>query len=360
MAVREIKTRLSIDGERQFKEALSDAQREMRTLNSEMKVAKAEFDRTGDAETLLKNKTSILNAQIKQQTQIVQALEKAVDDAASAYGTADRRTDGYRIQLNNARAALVKLETQLDDTNREMTDMGRDARKIGRQLESGLGDAADDTRKKLEDMYDAIGRDIGDIRGSVQISAAIDIAQGVADAVGGVAGMVQDVIGGAISLADETLEQRQREAYLRFNARANGYTDEQVESLRMQAAAVTGDQDAAIEGISNLTQSTIGFEGVQAATDALLAASTVYQDTMKFENLAESFLAALKSGQLTGQIDELLFERLGIDEEAFRAEFEAASTEGARNLLLMEQLQQAGLMQRYAAMQLDPDIARVM
>ena len=64
MANREIKTKLTLDGERQFKQAMSEAADALKTLDAEQKLAKAQFEATGDAETYATERTRILKEQI--------------------------------------------------------------------------------------------------------------------------------------------------------------------------------------------------------------------------------------------------------------------------------------------------------
>ncbi|MBQ8617641.1 MAG: hypothetical protein IJ418_09015, partial [Clostridia bacterium] len=134
MAVREIKTTLAIDGEKAFNKAITEAGRNMRVMASEIKAAAADFDLTGDEMDFLSRKSKSLNSQIDQQEKIIKALEGAVADAAKTYGEASSQADGYRIKLNNAQASMAKLKKELEDSTREMTELGRDAGRVGRQL----------------------------------------------------------------------------------------------------------------------------------------------------------------------------------------------------------------------------------
>ena len=110
---REIKTTLALDGEKAFKQGLADAARQMRVLDSEMKSTKASFAGNEKSLESLTARGKIFERQVAQQKEVVAALAKAVKESAQKYGEADRRTDGYRINLNNATAALAKMERDL-------------------------------------------------------------------------------------------------------------------------------------------------------------------------------------------------------------------------------------------------------
>ncbi len=123
---REIKTTLAIDGEQQFKAAMDEAYRGMKVLGSEMKLNTAVFGDNASSLEGLTKKGEILGKQISQQKEIVAALSKAVEDSAASYGESDKRTDAYRIKLNNATAALNKMEGELSDNEKAVKDFGKE------------------------------------------------------------------------------------------------------------------------------------------------------------------------------------------------------------------------------------------
>ena len=151
MAVREIKTSISLDGEKAFRQAVNDASRAMRVMNAELKAIGAEFGVTGDKQQFLTQKSNNLRQAIAQQEQIVQALSGAVRESAKEYGDAANQTDGYRIKLANATAALNRMKQELAATDREAEELGRDSTRVGRQIEDGIGDGAKEAQESLSD-----------------------------------------------------------------------------------------------------------------------------------------------------------------------------------------------------------------
>ncbi|MDD4280387.1 MAG: hypothetical protein PHX74_11720 [Candidatus Sumerlaeales bacterium] len=153
MAAREIKTTLALDGEKQFKAGMDDAYRAMKVLGSEMKVNTAEFGKNAQSMDGLVGKQKNLASMQEQQKKIVEALNKAVEESAQAYGESDKRTDAYRIKLNNAKASLVGIESQLEQTNTDIENFGNETTKaekktidwkgklgeLDQQLDKGIG-----------------------------------------------------------------------------------------------------------------------------------------------------------------------------------------------------------------------------
>ena len=320
MAVREIKTTLAIDGEKAFNKAITEAGRNMRVMASEIKAAAADFDLTGDEMDFLSRKSKSLNSQIDQQEKIIKALEGAVADAAKTYGEASSQADGYRIKLNNAQASMAKLKKELEDSTREMTELGRDAGRVGRQLETGIGDAADEVSRKFDKMVNHIDQDLVDIKGAVEFSALADVGDMLS---GGV-----DVVVNAVSgLTEGTLDYRRQMAILKQNAKDMGFDPDWLKQQAVGIAALTGDMGGAVEAVSNLARVAPDVDSFKLVMDRLMGATIAWPDTFKIENLAESLQESLAGGAVTGAYSELM-SRLGLDIDTINKSIEEAAKKG--------------------------------
>lgn len=323
MAVREIKTTLAVDGEKAFNKAVTEAGRNMRVMASEMKAAAADFNLTGDEMDYLGRKSQSLKGQIDQQEAIIRALEGAVADAAKEYGEASAKADGYRIKLNNAQASMAKLKKELEDANREMTDMGRDAGRVGRQLEEGIGDAAEDVSRKFDKMVNQLDQNLIDIRSSVEFSALADIG----DMLSGGVDLVVNAVSG---LTEGTLDYRRQMAILEQNAKDLGFDPSWLKQQATGIAALTGDMDGAVEAVSNLARVAPDMDSFTLVMNRLLGAAIAWPDTLKIENLAESLQESLSGRQITGAYSELM-SRLSMDADAINKSLEEAFKRGGQD-----------------------------
>lgn len=305
MPVREIKTSLALDGEKAFKQAIADASRQLRVMNADLKAVAAEFDLTGDKEQMLTQKSGILKTEISQQEKIVEALNRAVKESAEAFGDSSNKTDGYRIKLSNAKASLSKLKSELQDADREAEEFGRDSVKVGRQIEDGIGDSAEDAEKSVKGLIDRMSEDIGSIKGSAAYTVTTNIMGSVVDAVQGLLGFVE-----------ENRDYRRQMSYLQEAAKTAGKDWVDVQEFLFQIASLTGDMDGAFEATSNLLKTGLDNAGIQNAIDLFTGAGILWGDTFKIENLAESFQESVASGEATGAYAELI-ERLGKDVESY-------------------------------------------
>ena len=247
MAVkREIRTTLALDGENEYKKALSEAQRGLRVLGSELKLASAEFETNGDKQAFLTAKSQTLRSEIAQQEEIVKSLEGAVKDAGEKYGETAKATDDYQIKLNSAKATLEKMRRELDATDREAQDLGRDSVRVGRQLEDGIGDGADQAKESLESMAAQMKQSLEEIKSSSFVTAA-----------GSAWNMAQGVYQSASSLVESTRDYRMTVAKFKQTVEDNGFDYEWAQEQVNEVAGITGDLESAMAGVKALKRAGI-------------------------------------------------------------------------------------------------------
>lgn len=141
MATRDVKARVALEGEQQYKAALSELTKGNQVLNSEMKKLQAEYKGNAESTEFLTKKGEILERQLLQQRDKVEVLRKAVAESAQQFGEADKRTQDYIIKLNNAEAAEFNLQHAIDENTQALQNNGQ-------QMVS-LGDVADQLAGKL-------------------------------------------------------------------------------------------------------------------------------------------------------------------------------------------------------------------
>ncbi len=191
MATRVISTRLAVDGEAEFKKQMSSVNGELRNLKTEMQLTDAQFK--GQANTLdyLTQKDKLLRAEVEQQAEKVRALETALEDATKAYGEADSRTDKYQQQLNQAKAALVNLNREVETNAQYMDEAAKSSKNTAKSI--------DEYGKSTKDAKGGV-KSLGDLIKANLTSEAI---------IGGVkalAGAMKEAASAAIELGKESVE----------------------------------------------------------------------------------------------------------------------------------------------------------
>lgn len=313
--VREIKTTLALDGEKAFNAALREAEREMRVMNADLKAMAAEYKATDDTQKYFTERNEILGRKIKQQEEYVEALSRAVKEAAEKYGDAAELTDGYRIKLSNATAKLFDMRREADAAARELEDLGRDSEKVGRQLERGIGDAAEDVEDKLDGMFDKVSSDVNALKSSVAFQTTMDVGE-----------FVLDGINSVVDFVNENTELNRQISIAKHNIEQYDFNWEEARGLIVRAAAVTGNQEGAFEAISNLVAAGFDTEELMySAVDALLGAYLKTGGALSFESLAEDFRATVVSRVPTGTYAEVIEEVLqGVVVDDVKAALEGA------------------------------------
>lgn len=312
---------------------MNEAARSVRVLDADMKAVSSEFKATGDAQQYMADKSALLRSKIEQQEKIVKMLSEAVKASAGQYGEASAKTDGYRIKLSNATAKLFDMRRELETADREAEEFGRDSVKVGRQIERGIGEGAEDAQKSMKGLIEQMQADIGSIKGSATFSVISQVGQTVVSAVQGISNFVTS-----------NRDYRRQLSYLRSAAETAGYDWQEIIKLNNEIGAFTGDMDGAAEATANLMQTGLNMDWLGTAVDMFEGASTLWQQTLKMENLAESFQETIATGEGTGAFAELV-ERLGGDLEALKAVLGDAETEEEKAKAALAYVSGFGLLQ---------------
>ncbi|MEG0091248.1 MAG: phage tail protein, partial [Oscillospiraceae bacterium] len=112
--------KIGVEGEKEFKKALSDINQSFKVLGSEMNLVSSQFEKQDNSVKALTARNEVLNKEIDTQKDKINTLKSALDNAATSFGENDRRTKNWQTQLNNAQAELNKMGKELDDNNKAL------------------------------------------------------------------------------------------------------------------------------------------------------------------------------------------------------------------------------------------------
>ena len=294
--------KIGLEGEREFKRAITDINREMRVLGSEMKLAASAFDKNEVSVSSLTAKNQVLAKEIEAQKSKIQTLKSALDNSATSFGENDSRTKNWQIQLNNAQATLNGLEGELKENNSALSKFADEADGAGDDAKT----AAKDT-SHLENAVDELGSQMDGTSSKTRIFGDVLKASLAAEAVvGGV-----KAIGHAISSIGRGMVGALKDG-LDYNARMEQYTtsfttmlgdqakaQKLVNNLKLEAARTP----FGMEDLAKATQTLMGF-GMSAEESQvrLKQLGDISQgDAGKFESLTLAFAQMSSTGKLTGQ-----------------------------------------------------------
>lgn len=290
-----------------LKAGLAAANRAIKETNSEWQAAAAGMDDASNSQEGLEANQKRLNKIIPIQQEKVKALTAEYERLiAEGLDPTSKQASDMRIKISKATEELNKSEKQLKDTT-----------------------------AALEEMNDASGE------GGKGLGSLGGIAKGAAAGVTAIAGAAAAAVAGFLALAESTRESRTELAKLKQNADAAGVGFEKVQDKISDVTSVTGEADAAMEGLNMLMATGLDTSQIENAADALTGASMKF-DGLKFEGLAEGLQETLATGVAVGPFAELI-ERSGDNLDDFNAGLAATSTEAEKQQYVMDYLAKSGL-----------------
>lgn len=272
----DIGPRIGIDGEKEFKNALSAINAQMKNFQSEMKASVTSMEGMQSAEEATAKKADILGRSIeagKQKIELIQGqydrakekldqLGKALDDARRDFGEnsdeALRAEQAYNRQakavndlgtkLNNAKADVNKMTKELDD----------------------LGDEAEDAGDEMQDAGKK-GKKFGDVmRGVVAGELIVKGLEKMADAARKVAGAMKDAIVEGAQYADD----------IATLAVQTGISTERLQEMQYMEGLVDVSLETMTGSMAKLTKNMASAQkGTGSAADAFRALNVEITDS---------------------------------------------------------------------------------
>jgi phage-related protein len=315
--------KIGLEGEKEFKKALSEINQSFKVLGSEMKVVTSQFDKNDNSIQALTARNQVLNKEIEAQKKKIETLRSALSNAAESFGENDRRTQNWQIQLNNATAELNKMERELeqnesaiDELGDEMQQAGKQADKFGDEMEGAAKDA-DNASSKLEKV------------GSVVKGMGVAIGASVAAAGAALAGLTKSFL----DLAESTQEYREDQAKLDAAFTTAGFTAEQAGTAYTDFYSILGEEDRSVEAVNHLAKLCETEEELTQWTDIAAGVWATFGDSLPIEGLTEAANETAKTGQLTGVLADAL-NWAGLSEDEFQASLDACTSEQERAALI--------------------------
>ena len=111
----QIKTSIELTGEKEYRAACSSINTSLREINSEMKLATAEFANNASSSEALTRKQEVLQKQLAEQAKKAEAAEAALRKMREAgIDPTDTAFQKMQTNLNNTKAEMLKTEQQIN------------------------------------------------------------------------------------------------------------------------------------------------------------------------------------------------------------------------------------------------------
>lgn len=206
----DIGPKVGIEGWAEFKSAVDKINENVKTLGTEMKAVTSAYDKNDQSAEKLTAQNEVLNKQIDAQKEKLAKLKEGLAAATDEFGEGDTRTLKWQASVNNATAALNKMERQLAKNTDALEHADDGLEEAGDSMED-LGSQAENTGGKLSAMTVAMGN---------LISAGVEAA---VSAVGELASSL-------LNLDSATEEYQAAQGKLQTAYEAAGYSSESAQT----------------------------------------------------------------------------------------------------------------------------------
>ena len=274
---KEIKQKIVLSGEKEYSQALKDAQRNLKTLQTALKAETAELGANASAQDKARVKAASLKEQIAEQEKVVATLSAALGEVKEKYSDNEAEVARWEQKLNNARATLAGMKNDLAGTGEGF-----------QAAEKGAADAVTAAKSFSDTLKDLGG--VGD---------------GVADAIEGiftgVIDRITDAVGELWGLISSTAAKANNWTDI------SGYWNTDPQTIQQYARAV-GAVDNSFEDLQAVVSKLVlGGKG-DKITELLGISSIGYKDQWQYAMDAMDMLyAKMQSGQDINPILETLF-----------------------------------------------------
>jgi phage-related protein len=264
--------KIGVEGEKEFKKALSDINQTFKVLGSEMKLVSSEFDKQDKSVAAVAARNEVLNKAIDAQKDKISTLESALKNAADSFGENDRRTQNWAIQLNNAKAELNGMERELDNSADAADDLGDELKETGGEAESSGGKF-----EKLGSVLKGVGAAMGAVAlaaGAAALKLGKEVISAYAD--------FEQLVGGVDTLfgdASQTVQNYAANAFKTAGMSANEYMETVTGFSASLIQSLGGDTAKAAE-VADMAITDMADNANKMGTD-LSAIQTAYQGFAK-------------------------------------------------------------------------------
>ena len=165
----EMKTRVGVEGEQTYREALKNISRELRVQKVEMDAVTSAYGANQNSIEALTAKQEALTKQQDAHREKVQILSEMLEIAKQEFGENSEEADQYRIKLATAQTALNKCSNEINTTSTALAEAQK-ATQENADATDALGDTVGEAGDALDEYGEAAG-ETGDSLGELGDSA---------------------------------------------------------------------------------------------------------------------------------------------------------------------------------------------
>lgn len=297
--------------------ALKEVEKQASGLDSNLKAVNKALQLDPTNTILLAEKQKILADAVEATKEKLKTLEDVQEQIAEQYANGEIGQTAY-----------VDFQKELVYTKSKLEDLERQQKEFGDTVDSVANGELENFNETLRDTDEA-AEEAGD--GFTVAKGAI--ADFISDTVQTATGLIRDLIGEMLNLAEATEEFQMMQAKLAGSADTFGYSVGFATGEFQNFYKYLSDDQAATNAITNLMGLQVSTESLSKLANAAISVWTAYGDSIPIESLTESINETAQVAQVTGVLADAL-NWAGISEDAFNKQLEACnSTQERANLI---------------------------
>lgn len=301
MSVPVANLKLKLDGEAEYRAALSSIEKSFKELGSEMNLLSAKFAKNGESVEALGAKNDVLSRKVETQQQRVDVLKKAVEEAkqvqekankafedaaaaldagsdeyktlASQVQKAADQTSVWQTKLNNAEAALYGMKDALDENN-EALEKAKEEGSGAKGVFANLKEAFGESKGEAVGLGDAIGGAADKLGiqlpegASKALNSLNGISAGTAAVAGGFAAVAAAIVKAEKKLIDMTKQAAEGAKEIETFASITGQSEQQVQQMQYASEKLGVSYDRVRDSLKEITNKMQEAENGSADTAA--------------------------------------------------------------------------------------------
>ncbi len=333
----DIGPKIGIEGEPEFRKAITQINQTVKTLGTEMAAATSAYDKNDKSAENLTSQNKVLNKQIEAQRDKLEKVKEMLAASAKETGENSTQTQKWQAVVNTATADLNKMERQLRENNEALKNMDslddifQDADNLANELKNMAGEALNG------------GAALTKLDGSAQKPAksisALTVAMGslISSGLQKVGAIIGEAASAIVNLDKATEEYRIAQGKLNTAFESAGKSVESAKETYTEFYKILGDTDTAAEASQLLAKLADDEEDLSKWTEIAAGVYGTFGDALPINGLIEAANETVKTGKVTGVLADAL-NWAGISEDSFNESLSAASDESERNKMLMDTL----------------------
>lgn len=238
MAGPTINTKIKLDGEAEYKQAVKEINATLGNLDSRLKNLDETYKDSGESIAGLTEKNTVLNQKIIAQKEKIDELHKIMQSAAKTWGASSASAQNYSKQLNNAETELLKMEKALRDNTKQLKDAGVEADNFSgglEDLEEKTG-SAEKSLKKLTKSGKDNGKEtktLGDLVKTLGDKLGISLPEGTDKAIGALGNVSASAVATAGAIGAAVAAIAKLEEKLKSMTEESGKRASDIQNLAM-------------------------------------------------------------------------------------------------------------------------------